>query len=191
MLTLPVGSRDHSEGSADAAVTLVEYGDYECPHCGMAYPIVKEVQRRLGKQLRFVFRNFPIPDSHPHAIHAAEAAEAAAAQGHFWPMHDMLYEHQRKLLDRHLVEYAKTLGLDGDRFQREMAAHVHAPRVREDVTSGIESGVRGTPTFFINGVKYTESWDADALTEALENAVRSRADGASKRPARKARRPRQ
>lgn len=170
-LTPPAGPRDHTKGPADAPVTLVEYGDYECPHCGMAYPIVKEVQRRLGKHLRFVFRNFPIPDSHPHAVHAAEAAEAAAAQGHFWPMHDMLYERQRKLLDRHLAEYAKAVGLDGEQFQREMAAHVHAARVQEDVTSGIESGVRGTPTFFINGVKYTESWDADTLTAALETAT--------------------
>jgi predicted DsbA family dithiol-disulfide isomerase len=122
VLTLPVGSRDHSEGPADAAVTLVEYGDYECPHCGMAYPIIKEVQRRMGKQLRFVFRNFPIPDNHPHAIHAAEAAEAAGAQDRFWPMHDLLYEHQQKLRDRHLVEHAQALGLDAERFQRELVA---------------------------------------------------------------------
>ena len=173
VLTLPVGSRDHSEGPADAAVTLVEYGDYECPHCGMAYPIIKEVQRRMGKQLRFVFRNFPIPDNHPHAIHAAEAAEAAGAQDRFWPMHDVLYEHQQKLRDRHLVEHAQALGLDAERFQRELGAHVHLPRVQEDVTSGVESGVRGTPTFFINGVKYAESWDADTLTEALTLAART------------------
>ena len=171
VLTLPVGSRDHSEGPADAAVTLVEYGDYECPHCGMAYPIIKEVQRRMGKQLRFVFRNFPIPDNHPHAIHAAEAAEAAGAQDRFWPMHDVLYEHQQKLRDRHLVEHAQALGLDAERFQRELVAHVHLPRVQEDVTSGVESGVRGTPTFFINGVKYAESWDADTLTESLTLAA--------------------
>jgi len=172
VLTLPVGSRDHSEGPADAAVTLVEYGDYECPHCGMAYPIIKEVQRRMGKQLRFVFRNFPIPDNHPHAIHAAEAAEAAGAQDRFWPMHDVLYEHQQKLRDRDLVEHAQALGLDAERFQRELVAHVHLPRVQEDVTSGVESGVRGTPTFFINGAKYAASWDADTLTEALTLAAR-------------------
>src|SRR5579871_4401521 len=100
-LTLPVGPRDHAQGPADARVTLVEYGDYECPHCGRAYPIVKEVQRRLGAALRFVFRNFPLIQSHPHAEHAAEAAEGAAALGQFWPMHDTLFEHQRALDDRH------------------------------------------------------------------------------------------
>jgi protein-disulfide isomerase len=171
-LALPAGPRDHSEGPANAAVTLVEYGDYECPHCGMAYPILKEVQRRLGPRLRFVFRNFPISTNHPHALHAAEAAEAAAAQGQFWPMHDRLYEHQQALGDRHLVEHAKSLGLDDDRFRRELGAHVYAPRVQEDFNSGVRSGVHGTPTFFINGVRYDESWDADTLTEALEVTAR-------------------
>src|SRR3982751_1274208 len=98
-LTVPVGPRDHAQGSHDARVTLVEYGDYECPHCGRAYPIIKEVQRRLGSKLRFAFRNFPLGESHPHAEHAAEAAEAAGAQGRFWEMHDMLYEHQQALDD--------------------------------------------------------------------------------------------
>src|SRR5436190_24127418 len=105
-LAMPVGARDHAQGLATAAVTLVEYGDYECPYCGQAYPIVKEVQRRLGSKLRFVFRNFPLRNSHPHAQHAAEAAEGAAAQGRFWEMHDMLFEHQRSLDDRHLLAYA-------------------------------------------------------------------------------------
>src|SRR6187455_721082 len=131
-LTLPVGPRDHAQGRPDAAVTLVEYGDYECPHCGRAYPIVKEVQRRLGSKLRFVFRNFPLGESHPHAQHAAEAAEGAAIQGRFWEMHDTLFEHQRSLDDTHLVGYAATLGLDAKAFERELQAHAHRARVRED-----------------------------------------------------------
>src|SRR5687767_15951877 len=106
VLSLPVTVDDHSQGDANAAVTLVEYGDYECPHCGRAYPIVKELQRRLGPQLRFVFRNFPLSQVHPHAQHAAEAAEAAAVDGRFWEMHDALFEHQDALGDRHLIEYA-------------------------------------------------------------------------------------
>jgi protein-disulfide isomerase len=166
-LTLPVGPRDHAQGRADAAVTLVEYGDYECPHCGRAYPIVKEVQRRLGAKLRFVFRNFPLSESHPHAEHAAEAAEGAAAGGRFWEMHDALYEHQQALDDRHLVGYAAALGLDASRFEVELRGHAHKARVREDFMSGVRSGVNGTPTFFINGVRFDDSWDPDTLTEAL------------------------
>ena len=166
-LTVPVGTRDHAQGPADAAVTLVEYGDYECPHCGRAYPIIKDVQRRLGSKLRFVFRNFPIGESHPHAEHAAEAAEGAATQGRFWEMHDMLYEHQQALDDSHLAGYAVTLGLDARIFERELRAHAHQARVREDFMSGVRSGVNGTPTFFINGVRFDGSWDPNTLTEAL------------------------
>lgn len=171
-LTLPVGPRDHAQGPADALVTLVEYGDYECPHCGRAYPIVKEVQRRLGSRLRFVFRNFPLSESHPHAQHAAEAAEGAGAHGRFWEMHDMLFEHQRALLDRHLVGYAASLGLDPTTFEQELLAHVHKARVREDFMSGVRSGVNGTPTFFIDAARFDDSWDPDTLTAALEAAAR-------------------
>jgi protein-disulfide isomerase len=174
-LTLPVGERDHVEGPADAPLTLVEYGDYECPHCGRAYPIIKEVQRALGKHLRFVFRNFPLTNMHPHAEHAAEAAEAAGAQKHFWEMHDTLFEHQYALDDRHLGEYASTIGLDLAPFDRELSAHVYGPRVREDFMSGVRSGVNGTPTFFINGVRYEDSWDADTLTLALRGRLVKRA----------------
>ena len=175
-LTLPVGARDHAQGPPDATLTLVEYGDYECPHCGRAYPIVKEVQRRLGSKLRFVFRNFPLGESHPHAQHAAEAAEGAAIQGRFWEMHDTLFEHQRSLDDTHLVGYAATLGLDAKAFERELQAHAHRARVREDFISGVRSGVNGTPTFFINGLRYDDSWDADTLTEALRRALQGRKD---------------
>jgi protein-disulfide isomerase len=170
-LTLPVGERDHSQGPPTAPVTLVEYGDYECPYCGAAYPIVKEVQRRLGDQLRFVFRNFPITTAHPHAEHAAEAAEAAAAQGKFWEMHDYLYEHQRALMDRRLEEYAAAVGLDVARFNREMEGQAYLERVREDFMSGVRSGVNGTPTFFVNGRRHNGSYDLEALLAAIDAAA--------------------
>jgi protein-disulfide isomerase len=170
-LALPVGERDHAQGPESAPVTLVEYGDYECPYCGAAYPIVKEVQRRMGDRLRFVFRNFPLTEIHPHAGHAAEAAEAAAAQGRFWEMHDHLYEHQQELDDDHLLQAAAGLGLDTERFEREMAEHAHVGRVREDFLSGVRSGVNGTPTFFINGVRHDGSYDLETLLAALRRVA--------------------
>ena len=172
-LTSPVGPHDHAQGRTDAPVTLVEYGDYECPHCGRAYPIVKEVQRRLDVTLRFVFRNFPLSEGHPHAEHAAEAAEAAAAQGRFWEMHDTLYENQQQLEDRDLLGYAEALGLDSSQFDRELRGHTFKARVRADFMSGVRSGVNGTPTFFINGVRFDDSWDVDTLTRALKAATRT------------------
>ncbi len=172
VLTMPVSEdRDHIQGPADAAVTLVQYGDYECPYCGAAYPIIKEVQARLGERLRFVFRNFPITTSHPHAEQAAEAAEAAATQGKFWPMHDLLYENQKNLRDRDLRAYAERLGLDVELFDEELAGHVHAERVREDFMSGVRSGVNGTPTFYINGVRHDGSYEIETLLAALERGL--------------------
>jgi protein-disulfide isomerase len=172
VLIMPVNEdRDHIQGPADAAVTLVQYGDYECPYCGQAYPIVKEVQAHLADRLRFVFRNFPIATSHPHAERAAEAAEAAATQGKFWQMHDVLYENQRRLRDGDLRAYAERLQLDLERFDVEMAEHVHAERIHEDFMSGVRSGVNGTPTFYINGVRHDDSYDAETLLDALERAA--------------------
>jgi protein-disulfide isomerase len=170
-LILPVSERDHSQGPATAPVTLVEYGDYECPYCGAAYPIVKEIQQRLGDRLRFVFRNFPITTAHPHAELAAEAAEAAGAQGKFWEMHDALFEHQRALDDGHLERCAGAVGLDVERFDREMEDRVYAGRVREDFMSGVRSGVNGTPTFFINGRRHDGSYDLETLLAAIEAAA--------------------
>jgi len=171
-LVTPVDeTRDHIQGPADAVVTLVQYGDYECPYCGEAYPIVKQLQARMGERLRFVFRNFPISTSHPHAEHAAEAAEAADAQGWFWEMHDLLYERQNRLTDPDLHAYAEELGLDVERFDKEMAEHVHATRVHEDFMTGVRSGVNGTPTFYINGVRHDDSYEADVLLDALERAA--------------------
>lgn len=177
-LTMAVDEdRDHVQGPADAAVTLVEYGDYECPYCGAAYPIIKQVQARMGDRLRFVFRNFPITTSHPHAEQAAEAAEAAAGQGRFWQMHDLLFENQEHLRGRDLRAYAERLGLDVEQFDKELAEHVHAERVREDFMSGVRSGVNGTPTFYINGARHDDSYELDTLLAALERAAASERGG--------------
>jgi protein-disulfide isomerase len=168
-LTLPVSvDRDHIQGPADAPVTLLEYGDYECPYCGAAYPIVKQAQSRMGDRLRFVFRNFPITTSHLHAERAAEAAEAAASQAKFWEMHDLLYENQKRLGDSDLHGYAEQLGLDLGAFDEDLAGHAHLERVREDFMSGVRSGVNGTPTFYINGVRHDGSYELDSLLAALE-----------------------
>ncbi len=166
-LTPPVAARDHAQGRADAPVTLVEYGDYECPHCGRAYPIVKAVQRSMGNSLRFVFRNFPLTKAHEHAEHAAEMAEAAAHEGKFWEMHDLLFEHQDALEDEHLVGYATSLAIDPAWAAAALAQGLFRERVREDFASGVKSGVNGTPTFFINGGRYDGLLHPTALLEAL------------------------
>ena len=172
-LTMPVSQRDHIQGGDSAAqATLVEYGDYECPYCGQAYPIVKEVQKRLKNKLRFVFRNFPITQIHPHAQQAAEAAEAASAQNKFWDMHDYLFEHQKALDNVDLEQYAKKIQIGNiSTFKNELGQHVYASRVREDFLSGVRSGVNGTPTFFINGIRHDDSWDAKSLESAIKNTL--------------------
>lgn len=167
-LSVPVGARDHVQGPDGARVTLVEYGDYECPHCGRAYPIVKKVQEKMGDKLRFVFRNFPLTQAHAHALHAAEAAEIAATQGQFWEMHDMLYENQSALDDESLIAYAAKIGLDVEKFTKDLQNDTFEEKVREDFMGGVESGVNGTPTFFINGFRFNQSWDEDTLLKALE-----------------------
>src|SRR6266850_5019127 len=166
-LVLPVAKRDHIRGPIEAPITLVEYGDYECPYCGEAYPIIKAIQEQLGDRLCFAFRNFPLVNSHPHAQHAAEAAEAAGAQGRFWEMHDLLFENQEALDDEDLAQYAATLGLDARRLIGEVMAGTHAARVREDFSSGARGGVNGTPTLFVNGVRYDGAPGVDALLAAL------------------------
>jgi predicted DsbA family dithiol-disulfide isomerase len=178
----PVEDRDHALGLATAPVTLVEYGDYECPYCGRMHPVVKELRERLGDRLRFVFRHFPLDSVHPQARRAAEAAEAAAAQGRFWEMHDLLYENQDDLGDEALRRYATRLGLDPERFDGDLEERAHAPRVREDRFGGERSGVEGTPTFFVNGVRYEGSHDLEALLEAVEDAARG-GTGRTTRPA--------
>ena len=166
-LSLPVGERDHIQGPATAPIVLVEYGDYECIYCGEAYLIAKDIKRWLGDRLRFVFRNFPITNSHPNAQLAAEAAEAAGAQGRFWEMHDYLFKHQKALDYGHIARYAQMLGLDMARFNREITEHRYESRVREDFISGFKGGVSGTPTFFINGIKVEGAWAPQYFDEAI------------------------
>jgi protein-disulfide isomerase len=168
----PVGGDDHSTGPADAPVTLVEYGDFECSYCGMAYPIVKQLQDAMGDRMRFVFRSFPLGEIHPHAEHAAEAAEAAADVDRFWDMHDLLYEHQDRLGDQALVRYAEELGMDGGEVRSDLEEGTFADRVRRQFMSGVRSGVNGTPTFFINGERFDGAWnDPGAFLRALREAA--------------------
>lgn len=168
-LVIPVDNeRDHIEGPVNAALTLVEYGDYQCPYCGAAYPEVQKVQKELGAKLRFVFRNFPLTNIHEFAMNAAETAEAASSQGKFWPLHDFLYEHQATLGDQSVaLAYAEKLGLDTQRFEREIAQHVNQKRIRNDFMGGVKSGVNGTPTFYVNGTRH----DGDTIAKALVDAL--------------------
>jgi Na+/H+ antiporter 1/Thioredoxin len=166
--------RDHIRGAVDAPLTLVEYGDFECPFCGRATGMVKELRRRLGEELRYVFRHLPLTDVHPHAELAAEAAEAAAAQGRFWEFHDTLFAHQDELEFEDLAGHAAELGLDVERFARELEDGVHSQRVREDVASADASGARGTPTFFVGERRHVGPYDAETLAAELR-AYSSRA----------------
>jgi Na+/H+ antiporter NhaA len=161
--------RDHIRGPADAKVTLVEYGDFECPYCGQAEPVVRTLLANMG-DLRYVWRHLPLTDVHPNAALSAEAAEAADRQGAFWPMHDLILEHQQQLRPVDLVRYAAELGLDVDRFREDLRRHVGAARVAEDVDSAGSSGVAGTPTFFINGRRQYGAYDIDTLTAAVKTA---------------------
>ena len=171
LLAAAVGARDHVRGSADAPVTLVEYADFECPFCGRAFPELLRVLQDLGPRVRFVFRHFPISEQHPHAESAAEVAEAAAAQGKFWEMHDLLFRRQAALDDGHLLTYVRELGLDAVRVERELEREMHRARVRDDMESGLRSGVSGTPMFFINGRRHEEPGDARTLRAALLRAT--------------------
>jgi protein-disulfide isomerase len=182
-LTFPVNeTRDHIQGSPQAKVTVVQYGDYQCPYCGEAYGIIKRIQKRFGSDLRFVFRNFPITEAHPFAENGAEIAEAAGAQGKFWEMHDYLYENQGSLSNvDFFVRYAsEKLGLNGKRLKNEVLNRAYTPRIQEDFMSGIRSGVNGTPTFFINDYRHNGSYDYDVLEEAIEIAMGTKKRNATK-----------
>jgi protein-disulfide isomerase len=172
-LAVPVSERDHRQGPATAAVTLVQYGDYECPYTRQSTTIVRAIQQQLGEQLRFVFRNFPLTEIHPHALHAALAAEAAAAQDKFWQMHDYIFHHQHTLEDADLEQFAEAVGLDLQQYARALADQRALARIEEDVEGGERSGVQGTPTFFINGALYRGSWEHEALLPALQAASRT------------------
>ncbi|MEO8334123.1 MAG: DsbA family protein [bacterium] len=179
MLKPPVHDDDHVAGPADAPVTLVEYGDYQCPHCALAHPRVKAIQKQFGDRLRFVFRNFPLSEAHPDAMHAAESAESVAVSAGdtaFWKMHDILFEHQQDDLDAlddaHLVRYAVEAGANAEQVERDLSGEVHEKRVRADFMSGVRSGVNGTPTFFLNGVRYNGDWSTvSSFASDIEAAI--------------------
>jgi protein-disulfide isomerase len=169
----PVDPQDHHQGNLHAPLILIQYGDFECPYSGAAYGAVKQVQEMLGDQLCYVFRPFPLHDIHPHALHAAQAAEVAATQNRFWTMYDLLFQNQDALSERHLINYARQSGLDEANFLDEMKLPRHRERVEQSINSGRQSGVKGTPTFFINGIFHGNReglWDADALLEAIEQS---------------------
>jgi protein-disulfide isomerase len=168
-LKLPDPKRDHLQGRIDAPIALLEYGDYECPFCGEVQPIVGEIQRRLGDDLCFAFRHFPLTSVHPHAEHAAEAAEAAGEQAGFWPMHETLFANQDALDDKSLAQYAAALGLNEVRFIQEVVSGAHAERIQEDFKSGVRGGVNGTPCFFINGQRYDGARALEPLLAAVSH----------------------
>ena len=167
-LKVPVGASDHIQGDENAALTMVEYGDYECPHCGRAYPIVKRVQKHFGKRLRFVFRNFPLGEMHPHAEFAAETAEFAGTHGKFWEMHDLLFESQNRLGGELFQELAKRLKLASADLLTALETREFLDRVRADFAGGVRSGVNGTPTFFINGQRHDAPFEYADLVAAIE-----------------------
>src|SRR5689334_2025118 len=173
-LKVPVTADDHIEGDEGAPVVLVEYGDYECPHCGHACPIVKRIQKHFGKRLCFVFRNFPLNESHPNAEAAAESAEFAGKAGKFWEMHDAIYENQSELDEVLLLELAERFGLGQDKLQKALEAGTFTPRVEADFMGGVRSGVNGTPTFFINGQRHDGSFEFEELVAAIDGAITAR-----------------
>ena len=167
-----VNSKDHFQGNENAVIELVEYGDYQCPHCGRAYPIIKSIQEKMGDDLKFVFRNFPLAQIHPNAVHAAIATEAAGLQGKFWEMHDFIFEHQSREDDSSLVRYANILKLNVQQFEADFEKQELAQKVDDDFESGVRSGVNGTPSFFINGEKYNGNWDEEPFLKHLQSLVK-------------------
>jgi protein-disulfide isomerase len=174
-LALPVGAADHILGPSQAPVTVVEYGDFECPNCKQAAPAVKIMLTRFAGRVRFVYRHFPLEGVHPHALQAALAAEAAGVQGKFWPMHDLLFANRAHLEPRDLRRYAGRLELDRARYDAEMAGGLHLQRVRSHIESGERSGVRGTPGFFVNGAIQDVSFGMQKLFDAVEVEVKRQA----------------
>jgi formate-nitrite transporter family protein len=170
-LSPPVSERDHVVGPEDARVTLVEYGDFECPYCGALHPVVQAARKSFGRNLRFAFRHFPLRSTHPPALAAAKAAEAAAEQGRFWEMFDRLYRRQTELTDGDLERHARELGLDVEQFRRSLGDRAHEVRIREDLTSAGRSGAQGTPSLFINGELYQGSLERDEIFAALARAA--------------------
>jgi protein-disulfide isomerase len=172
-----LSAADHSQGNPDASLTLLEYGDYECPSCIQAEPLMRHIVETYGDRLRFVFRHYPQVEIHPHAELAAEAAEAAAAQGHFWPMHHLLFQQTHHLALPALTGYAESIGLDMRRFNSEMADRIYTQRVQEHRRAGTESGLRGTPTFFLDGASVDASFGFDRLEGAIRQALKGSRHG--------------
>jgi protein-disulfide isomerase len=170
-LAIPASAHDHRQGDPDAPCTLVEYGDYQCPSCGLAYPLVKRVQKHFGKRLLFVFRNFPLTQLHPYAESAAETAEFAAEHNKFWEMHDLLFENQQRLGGELYHELAQQLHLPSVKLDQALGAKEFQPRVKADFSGGVRSGVNGTPTFFINGQRHDGSYDFNSLVDAVDLAL--------------------
>lgn len=167
----PVNADDHVQGLPDASIELVEYGDYQCPHCGMAHPVVKKIQKAFEDKLKFVFRHFPLTNIHPYAFPAAVAAEAAGRQHKFWQMHDIIFERQAELSDEAIFEFARDIGLNPEVFRRDLSDRLLTEKVEENFNSGVRSGVNGTPSFFINGYKYNGNYDYASLYSAIEESV--------------------
>ena len=172
VLKVPVSSADHIQGDEKAPLVLVEYGDYECPHCGHAYPIVKQIQKHFGKRLAFVFRNFPLNEMHPDAESAAETAEFAGANGKFWEMHDAIFENQETLGLEMLVALAGKLGLDARKLESALEGGEFTQRVKSDFMGGVRSGVNGTPSFFVNGQKYNGTYDFEGIVAGIEELAK-------------------
>lgn len=170
-MSLTILPEDHFQGSLKAPVQLMEYADYQCPYCGQAYYVIKDIQKRLGDKLVFIFRNFPIPELHPYAISAAIAAEVAAEQGKFWEMHDIIFKNQKHLQDDFLFDYARQIGLDMPRFETGIKDKRYFEKVRKDFDSGVKNGVQGTPAFFVNGRFYSGNWMEPEFVDFLESQV--------------------
>ena len=166
-----VNINDHIYGNLNAALELVEYGDYECPHCGRAYPIIKNIQQNLGSEMKFVFRSFPLTKIHPHAFSAAVATEAAGLQNKFWEMHDIVFENQKTLDAESIFLFAETIGLDVDQFKNDINKKELAEKVEQDLESGFRSAVNKTPTFFINGKRYEGDWEENTLLQYLKGQL--------------------
>jgi protein-disulfide isomerase len=173
-LVLPIGDRDHTRGPTTAPVTLVEYGDFECPFCGQAYPVVEALLEQLADEVLFAYRHFPLTQVHPQAQHAAEASEVAAVHGRFWEMHHLLFQNQRALNDRSLARYAESIGIDPADVIAALAEGTYVARVREDFLSGVRSGVNGTPSFFINDLRYDGPRDLRSMVAAVKYAAEER-----------------
>ena len=170
-LKVPVTAEDHSQGSNKASVILVEYGDYQCPYCGKAYPIIKRLQTHFGDKLRFVFRNFPLSEVHPLAEPAAEAAEFAAENKQFWEMHDLIYENQERLSLENLLEIGESLELPDEDLELAIENQQYSNKIHKDFLGGVKSGVNGTPTFFINGSRYDGAYEFEDLVSAIETLI--------------------